>query len=312
MAEQAAPGASAADPGPTAVVFKKKNRGNVRKRATADEEGSGGEGDETAVIRKAKQTKGDPLAFSTKREDKEQVTFAFESNKALQMGNSDATRMLETETEFDRDARCVQIRRRGFRGRRRLRIGSHASLAGCSYAPTRRCTHGPVSPPHPPAPHPRRPASPPHPRCRSARREAVLKQGVEGALAAGNADGKYKGMNSYVDYRAGFRREHTVGSEKGTGAHGPLRASVFIRSSARRAGGRRLTARTHTRTHALGGRAAPRGTAELLPLPALAPTRAHAPVRPLTAPSASGARLPECARPSAHIAAASPAGGVQV
>jgi RING finger protein 113A len=78
------------------------------------------------------------------------------------------------------------------------------------------------------------PLTPPRrPPPRSARREAVLKQGTEGAEAAGNADGKYKGMNSYVDYRAGFRREHTVGSEKGTGSHGPLRASVVIRTSAR-------------------------------------------------------------------------------
>lgn len=27
-------------------------------------------------------------------------------------------------------------------------------------------------------------------------------------------------MNSYRDYRAGFRREHTVGAEKGSGTHG--------------------------------------------------------------------------------------------
>jgi hypothetical protein len=103
------PSSSSQDPNASAVaaastvVFKKKNRGNVRKRA--DEQASGGEEDETAVVRKAKQVKGDPLAFSTKREESEAVTFAFESNKALQSGNNDATRALETETQFDRDAR---------------------------------------------------------------------------------------------------------------------------------------------------------------------------------------------------------------
>ena len=36
-------------------------------------------------------------------------------------------------------------------------------------------------------------------------------------------------MNNYVDYRAGFRREHTIASEKGGGAHGPMRASSNVR-----------------------------------------------------------------------------------
>jgi hypothetical protein len=41
-------------------------------------------------------------------------------------------------------------------------------------------------------------------------------------------------MNAYVDYKAGFRREgHTVGAEKGSGSHGPLRGNVFVRSTAR-------------------------------------------------------------------------------
>ncbi len=48
--------------------------------------------------------------------------------------------------------------------------------------------------------------------CR-ARREAVLRQATDGA----DASGEYKGMNNYVDYNKGFRREHTIGSEKGSG-----------------------------------------------------------------------------------------------
>jgi RING finger protein 113A len=31
----------------------------------------------------------------------------------------------------------------------------------------------------------------------------------------------------------GFRREHNVGAEKGTGSHGPLRANMYVRVSAR-------------------------------------------------------------------------------
>jgi RING finger protein 113A len=56
-----------------------------------------------------------------------------------------------------------------------------------------------------------------------------LRQATDGV----QADGKYRGLNAYVDYKAGFRREHNVGAEKGTGAHGPLRGNVFVRSSAR-------------------------------------------------------------------------------
>ena len=45
---------------------------------------------------------------------------------------------------------------------------------------------------------------------RSALREQVLAQ-VEGAAPVSGEDGVYRGMNAYKDYRAGFRREHTIG-----------------------------------------------------------------------------------------------------
>lgn len=78
------------------------------------------------------------------------------------------------------------------------------------------------------------------PPCR-AQRERVLAvtsaagAGGGGGDAAGGGSSKtYRGMNAYKDYTAGFRREgHTVGAEKGTGAHGPLRGNVFVRSTAR-------------------------------------------------------------------------------
>ncbi|GER48668.1 zinc finger family protein [Striga asiatica] len=67
-------------------------------------------------------------------------------------------------------------------------------------------------------------------------RERVLRQAEEALKGKNKADGSeklYKGMHGYTDYKAGFRREHTVASEKAGGAHGPLRASAHIRVSAR-------------------------------------------------------------------------------
>ena len=63
-----------------------------------------------------------------------------------------------------------------------------------------------------------------------AMREQVLRQAVERADGFDD-DKKYRGTNAYVDYRAGFRREQTIASEKGRGAHGPMRAATNIRST---------------------------------------------------------------------------------
>ncbi|KAL3536717.1 hypothetical protein ACH5RR_000083 [Cinchona calisaya] len=67
-------------------------------------------------------------------------------------------------------------------------------------------------------------------------RERVLKQAQEALKGKSTStdDGKlYRGIHGYTDYKAGFRREHTVAGEKAGGAHGPLRASAHIRVSAR-------------------------------------------------------------------------------
>ncbi|OUS43009.1 hypothetical protein BE221DRAFT_195005 [Ostreococcus tauri] len=61
-------------------------------------------------------------------------------------------------------------------------------------------------------------------------REQVLRQAVERADGFED-DKKYRGTNAYVDYRAGFRREQTIASEKGRGAHGPMRAATNVRST---------------------------------------------------------------------------------
>ena len=59
-------------------------------------------------------------------------------------------------------------------------------------------------------------------------REKVLKTAADRAEGFED-DKKYRGLNSYVDYRAGFRKEHSIASEKGGGAHGPMRASSNVR-----------------------------------------------------------------------------------
>ncbi|KAI3438125.1 hypothetical protein D9Q98_000566 [Chlorella vulgaris] len=77
-----------------------------------------------------------------------------------------------------------------------------------------------------------------HDRDARALREQVLAQvneedGSAQPTAVSGEDGVYRGMNNYRDFRAGFRREHTVGAEKGSGAHGPLRASTNVRMTVR-------------------------------------------------------------------------------
>ncbi|XP_019178113.1 PREDICTED: zinc finger CCCH domain-containing protein 1-like [Ipomoea nil] len=67
-------------------------------------------------------------------------------------------------------------------------------------------------------------------------RERVLKQAEEALKGKNEKTGDeklYKGIHGYTDYKAGFRREHTISSEKAGGSHGPLRASAHIRVSAR-------------------------------------------------------------------------------
>lgn len=67
-------------------------------------------------------------------------------------------------------------------------------------------------------------------------RERRLKQAEDSLKGKNKASGDeklYKGINGYTDYKAGFRREQTIASEKAGGSHGPLRASAHIRVSAR-------------------------------------------------------------------------------
>ncbi|KAL3142938.1 hypothetical protein ABBQ38_003223 [Trebouxia sp. C0009 RCD-2024] len=72
-----------------------------------------------------------------------------------------------------------------------------------------------------------------HDRDARALREQVLQQAHGSSEEQVNGQTLYKGLNSYTDYKQGFRREHTIGSEKGGGAHGPLRASQHVRTTVR-------------------------------------------------------------------------------
>lgn len=76
-----------------------------------------------------------------------------------------------------------------------------------------------------------------HDRDNRAVRERMLQQAAADAAAGGEPppgeDNVYRGMAGYKDYRAGFRREQTMGGDKATGSHGPLRASTNVRMSIR-------------------------------------------------------------------------------
>ncbi|KAK9821001.1 hypothetical protein WJX74_000078 [Apatococcus lobatus] len=154
-----------ADTPALAILKKKKNRGNIRKRPRGEEEPD----DAIAVALPAAKSKPGKPAFTTKKaEDEKLETFKFASSKTLQqLTDQGATRTLETETQTDRDARAL--------------------------------------------------------------REQVLAQGQ----AEGGDASTYRGMNNYIDYKKGFRRENTIGAEKGSGSHGPLRASSHIRTTVR-------------------------------------------------------------------------------
>jgi hypothetical protein len=102
---------AAATAAPVAFA-KRKSRGNIRKRPDADSEAL--QEPDSSVVQKAKQQRGAPLAFSTKKDEKDAVTLRYDSNRALpaQVDNS-ATRALETETLYDRDSRYAHCLQRG-------------------------------------------------------------------------------------------------------------------------------------------------------------------------------------------------------
>lgn len=250
--EQAAVVADAGDSstaaaGAAALPKPKKQRGNLRKRPgtdTAAADGAPGAGasaaagdgdgddDPTSVVRRAKAARGDPLAFSTRRAADSSgdaaVTFTSTAS-ALASKDTTATRTLETETEFDRDARCAPCTTRCRCCCCCCPVVVWSLSSACAAVQTQSpvlfklLTCCPCLTLLPPL-YFTRPAT------HRAQRERMLAASAAGA----RSDGAYRGANAYVDYTSGMRREgHTVGNEKGGGAHGPLRGNVFVRTTAR-------------------------------------------------------------------------------
>ncbi|KAG2657537.1 hypothetical protein PVAP13_1KG152300 [Panicum virgatum] len=161
--------------------FVRKPPKNIRKRPAApagSDDDDGGGGALAALRSKKGPSSAGKLVFSSADASSEPRRFQYESSRTIQSTDSRATATLETETEFDRDARAIR--------ERQLKQA-----------------------------------------------EEALKKNPSGASSASASGEVYKGIHGYTDYKAGFRREHTVASEKAGGSHGPLRASAHIRLSAR-------------------------------------------------------------------------------
>lgn len=163
---------------------KKQRRGNIRKRAADDSEPAqlATQPEESSVVRKQKAAKADnPLAFSTKKPaDDKLEPFTFESSRTLQQSTDNrATATLETETAFDRDARCGGISDAG---------GAYSERYEVSVYNEKNLQKQPV-----PYSLTLRGA------CCRALREQVLAQAVADPDAP--VTGEYKGMNNYTDYK---------------------------------------------------------------------------------------------------------------
>eukprot|EP00798_Chlamydomonas_sp_ICE-L_P001066 gene1066-3924_t len=256
------PNSSAVAAATTSVGFAKRanrNRGNMRKRETAEDEGN----DETTVVRQKKQVRGDPLAFSNKREGETDIMMTYESNKALQSGGNDAFRYNETETAMEHDASCsvsmtdadeakaatvgeveepnssavaaattsVGFAKRANRNRGNMRKRETAEDEGndeTTVVRQKKQVRG-------------------DPLAFSNKREGetdiMMTYESNKALQSGGNDAfRYNETETAMEHDArtsdlktqlGFRREHTIGSEKGGGSHGPLRANMYARVTTR-------------------------------------------------------------------------------
>jgi len=230
--EQAGAGTSNVE-APAAGFAKRKNRGHIRKRPADEVDGAAAtvadgelaDGAAPAVARRSKAAKEAPLAFTTRREGGGDAgagprleAFKYESARTLQQASDmGATRGNQQETAFDRDARralpsrhllCVgRLCHRGGLLRRgwalsRLRQGlappPAVVLGQAAHAPASRLQKDSEQLQSQATGAPASRLTLRRPPARRARREAVLSQAVEGAVA----DGVYTGMNNYIDYTA--------------------------------------------------------------------------------------------------------------
>jgi hypothetical protein len=97
------------------AVFKKRTqrKGQIRKKPDITTENDSD--DETTVVKKAKVVKEGALSASTKSQSKsadELVGFAFQSSGSQMLGDKDESvfRVIETETERDKDAQAIYLR----------------------------------------------------------------------------------------------------------------------------------------------------------------------------------------------------------
>lgn len=98
------------------VAFaKRKARGNVRKRTLDEAEDAVSPEDAVSAAiaasgKRSKAIKGGSTFSTKKAGDDKLQTFKFASTKTLQQqGDQGATAVLETETAYDRDARCAGV-----------------------------------------------------------------------------------------------------------------------------------------------------------------------------------------------------------
>jgi hypothetical protein len=113
-------------PSSSTVTFKRRGGGNRRQRATREADSDDGE---DAVIKKqAKQLKG-AIRISTKTEgvDKSLEAVYAGSGQIRDQGDMGATRMLEEETERDRDRRA---QKEAFMNDRDQEEGKYKGMSG--------------------------------------------------------------------------------------------------------------------------------------------------------------------------------------
>ena len=179
--------------------------GGLRRRMAMDEEEEAGN-EEGNVMRKTEVRERE----RERERDVAQVMEERQRATTIYRSRNDATREIEIDTAFDRDARALK--------EERLRLAQERLQ--------QRRTEDSAGPPLCP------PAVPPPPSS-SAPQQQQFGGGAAGRTGGGRPTREvYRGANAYTDYKAGLRREQVIGSKFGS-AHGPARASSNVRVSYR-------------------------------------------------------------------------------
>jgi RING finger protein 113A len=191
----AAPEAATAAPPPAAAPPKqRKVRGNLRKRDAADDDDDGDAANAaTAAKRAATGGNKHDLAFSSAAQHQPSQVGVAYASNRAAPTGRDALATAELATETEFD-----------RDARAIKEKALAAAAAAAAAAAGGAAAGPST--------------------------GLTAEQVTGPSAV------YKGAAGYSDFKAGFRREGasiTGADNKATGAHGPLRASLYVRTTAR-------------------------------------------------------------------------------